>query len=488
MSPASRFTARLALTAAVLTLLWGAPGLAAELEDLAGDWAVMVQLPDAPQMAGLHVEKGPESGLLATLNSPLGEAKIDDIELVEGKHVLTYMMDLGGQPMDIEVSVQVEGDKFDGHVLVGGGAMDLPIEGARTGTEAETALQTKLAELQAAAAAAAPAAADGASTATAQTVAVPATADAATTTTATTAAAEPAAELSRLAVADAQDLLGDWILKVATFRGDNYVDFKATDDGGFVLAQFTLPPPMTVDPIRYISRVNGEFVMKFVLNFGSSVIDMTMKLHPENDRYIGTLVDANNMFNSEVALLTVKQAEEEKEAKAAAAPDGDGDGGDDDAESQRQNLTIKLGEKEVRVNTPQPKAEGADFDRLAALEAGQVVRFTFDFAISLRTEVPLKFGEVLVPTDNVAPNYPGVYSLWLEKSADGWVLRFNNRPDIWGTQHDAAADGPAVPLTVTNAEQPAAVFTSTLEQQGEGGRLTFAWGNQIWSADFTAAP
>lgn len=462
------------------------PAPAAELEDLVGEWAVLVHLPDAPQMADLKVEAAGEGALVATLNTPLGESVIEDIEVIDGRHVMFYMMDMGGQPMDIEVSALVEGDGLQGNVLVGGGAMDLPIEGARVGTEAEAALQAKLAELQAALA--------GPATGDAATTAAEVTTEVTTGTPETVAAegekpAEPIEEedeqVERLPVEQAEEILGDWILKVATFRGDNYVDFTARDEEGFVLAEFTLPPPMTVDPIREVKREGDTFVMEFILNFGSSVIDMTMKLHPEEGRYVGTLVDANNMFNSEVALLTPEQAEEDKAASAAAA-EGDSDGGDDEAEANRDTTKLSFGEKSVSIQFSQTKAEGEDYERLSTLQPGEIVRYTHDFATKMKTEVPLVFGEATIETENVAENYPGVYSLWLQKTAEGWALRFNHKPDIWGTQHDPEADGPAIELSHEPLTEPASTVRYSLEQDGEkGGVLRIEWGAHAWSAPFT---
>lgn len=292
-------------------------------------------------------------------------------------------------------------------------------------------------------------------------------------------------EIVRLPVDQAQDLLGDWVLKVTTFRGDNYADFKASDEDGFVLAEFTLPPPMTVDPIRAISRDGDSFMMKFILNFGSSVIDMTMKLSSEGDRYVGTLVDANNMFNSEVVLLTPEQAEEDK----AQAATGDGDGDSDDPEANRATAKLAVGEKAISIDYSETKAEGADYERLTTLQAGEIVRYTTDFATKLRTDVAMKFAGATVETENVAENYPGVYSLWLERGADGWLLRFNHRPDIWGTQHDPEADGPAVALTHEVHDAHAPALNYTLTENGENaGRLRVEWGEHAWFADFDIVP
>lgn len=114
----------------------------AKLEDLVGKWLVLVLLPEGPQVANIDVQ-GDANGLTATLVSPLGENIIEDIALEDGQHVMTYMMDLGGQPMDIQVAANVTGETLAGTILVGGGAMELNIEGAKEGTDAAAALQAR---------------------------------------------------------------------------------------------------------------------------------------------------------------------------------------------------------------------------------------------------------------------------------------------------------------------------------------------------------
>lgn len=173
-----------------------APVSDARLEDLVGKWLVLVLLPEGPQVANIDVQ-GDANGLTATLISPLGENVIDDIALEDGQHVMTYMMDLGGQPMDIQVAANVTGETLAGTILVGGGAMELNIEGAKEGSEAAAALQAR-----ADAAMAAPAATAAATTESATS---PATPEAASQP-APTAAATPAAtdrDVAKATIGDA---------------------------------------------------------------------------------------------------------------------------------------------------------------------------------------------------------------------------------------------------------------------------------------------
>ena len=133
---------------------------------------------------------------------------------------------------------------------------------------------------------------------------------------------------------------------------------------------------------------------------------------------------------------------------------------------------------------------GDDYATLESVADGGVVQLTQAAVIRLRTEVSLRFGDTLVPTDNLAPNFPGAYGLWLKKSGMDWRLVFNHEPDSWGTQHDPAFDAAEIDLFHvrggTLAEQPLAVYLVPRDQDHVG--LVIQWGEHTWGADFSVAP
>ncbi len=131
-----------------------------------------------------------------------------------------------------------------------------------------------------------------------------------------------------------------------------------------------------------------------------------------------------------------------------------------------------------------------DFAALESIGDGDLVELTEGAVIRLRSEVPLRFGDTLIPTDNLAPDFPGSYGLWLRASGPGWTLVFNNEPDSWGTQHDPAFDAAEVDIDHTHGgpyeDRPLAV--SLLPTGGDAGRLVIHWGQHVWAADFTVEP
>ena len=129
-----------------------------------------------------------------------------------------------------------------------------------------------------------------------------------------------------------------------------------------------------------------------------------------------------------------------------------------------------------------------DFAALAALGDGEVVRLTQGAVIRLRNEVPLRFGDTPIPTDNLAPDFPGSYGLWLKRAGDGWRLVFNHEADSWGTQYDPAFD--AAEIDLQHAEDGLAtrpLGAALVPVTAHAGRLVIHWGAHEWAADFTVS-
>ena len=134
--------------------------------------------------------------------------------------------------------------------------------------------------------------------------------------------------------------------------------------------------------------------------------------------------------------------------------------------------------------------DGIDFAALESIGDGDLVELTEGAVIRLRSEVPLRFGDTLVPTDNLAPDFPGSYGLWLKASGPGWTLVFNNEPDSWGTQHDPAFDAAEVDIDHTHGgpyeNRPLGV--SLVPVDDDEARLVIVWGQHVWATDFTIEP
>ena len=160
----------------------------------------------------------------------------------------------------------------------------------------------------------------------------------------------------------------------------------------------------------------------------------------------------------------------------------------------RKNTRVRLAGARIRINFTEAPTDGEDFANLASVGAGAVVTFSRAPAIKLRTAVDLRFGAVTLPTENVAPDYPGVYGLWLKNRGDGWVLAFTNEPDVWGTQYLPEAEVALVPLShsdVASDDDPDVFIVELLSLDAgteTNGELVMRWGPHRWSTPFSVTP
>ena len=156
--------------------------------------------------------------------------------------------------------------------------------------------------------------------------------------------------------------------------------------------------------------------------------------------------------------------------------------------TERNDSTIVLpDESRISVLVWQEQlVDHDDFAALAAMGDGDVVRLTQGAVIRLRHEVALQFGDTSIPTENLAPGFPGSYGLWLRRVGDGWRLVFNHEPDSWGTQHDPAFDAEEIELEHSEDGLATRSLGATLIPiTAETGRLVIHWGAHEWAADFT---
>ena len=141
-----------------------------------------------------------------------------------------------------------------------------------------------------------------------------------------------------------------------------------------------------------------------------------------------------------------------------------------------------------RISVLFPKAltvTGQDFPQIGSAADGAIIQFTTGAVTRLKTDVPLRFGQTVVNTGNVSPDFSGAYGLWLKRAGPGWRLVFNNEPDAWGTQHDPTFDATEIALNYSQGGGASRPFAVAVVSTGaERGRLVMHWGPHEWFADF----
>ena len=149
---------------------------------------------------------------------------------------------------------------------------------------------------------------------------------------------------------------------------------------------------------------------------------------------------------------------------------------------------IELAGKQLRISYPDLLADSDDYRAFESLGVGDVATWKSGRAVKLLTHASLSFDGIVVPYGNASPDYPGVYSLWPRRTADGWSLVFNGEADIWGSQRNAGADAVEVPLEHSSADEPAEKLTIEFLELEPGAVLRIAWGDHQFLAAFDAAP
>jgi hypothetical protein len=151
--------------------------------------------------------------------------------------------------------------------------------------------------------------------------------------------------------------------------------------------------------------------------------------------------------------------------------------------------TAEVGEGKIFILAGKPEIEkDSGYPKVDSLKTGEIVVMTLGQAVKFSTTENLKFGSLMIKKENVAPNYPGVYSVWMKKTASGWNFVFNSKPDIWSTMHKDKFDVGETPATYKVLDEP--VKTVKVEMNADNGKGSFsiAWGKHQWSTNFSIEP
>lgn len=273
-----------------------------------------------------------------------------------------------------------------------------------------------------------------------------------------------------LATSEAERFVGSWVLKFNALGNERELGLTVADVNGFLgatLDSADQPEPRALDSI--VKLANGvDF--QFEMPFGSQRLTMHLELVESAGRITGVLREENNIFQTQVTGVRGELVVDESKRTG-----------------RTESRVIVAGDKQIKVTFGNLSIDGEDYPRLNDVPEGAVYRFVGSRATKLFTDTNLQFGDTLVKTENVAPNYPGVYSLWLKRTATGWALVINSQPDIWGTQHDPSSDVAEIPLTTEPLNELQKEFLITLQSDGGAGNLRIAWGDTAWSVPFSVA-
>lgn len=282
-----KFPKGLSILAIALLAASAFPAFAAEPADMIGAWKILVHLPDGSVMlADLDVEGDPNAGLTGFAKTGLSQAEIHDIKFEYGKHVLTFMMNLGGQDQEIQIEVEAAGDELQASILVGGGSLEATAEGARKTTDAEASLLARFKEIS---------------------------------------ARNMAEVMDRNGASDSQErarmrrILGDWVLLVHLPDFEQLANFQARWKDNKLWAH--VESPLGEDEVEDIKFSKGEYRLTYLMDTGGESMDIQINAKIANGMLLGKIMVGGGSLEIafEGARAGTLKARELKSIAAAAA-------------------------------------------------------------------------------------------------------------------------------------------------------------------------
>ena len=293
--------------------------------------------------------------------------------------------------------------------------------------------------------------------------------------------------VTQLPASEAGEFLGVWTLELEVL--DQLTQGTLTlleNEEGMVGGTLVMPfRPMGVG-LQDVSREGDVLQLAWDVEVGPERTRLQMRFELLDGELSGTFGDREGFVTTPIVGW-----QGERPASAETAETTDTEETDEQASQARSAAPTNVTEEletaagKITIHYTAPRPEGGDLGRLEALGEGEVVRFETVRAIKLTTEALLRFGETRIEKGNVSEGYPGVYSLWLQRSADGWQLLFNGEADIWGTQRQAETDVATAPLEHSESDAEEGLRLELVEA-ADGGELRIAWGRHRWSATFLA--
>lgn len=269
------------------------------------------------------------------------------------------------------------------------------------------------------------------------------------------------------------DFIDLWKLTIEVLGQKMELFLDITDVDGKVGA--TLDSAQSAEPLaieEILAGEDGGLDMNSQLKFGGTfTIDIMINLVFDDGNLSGRIRDKGGIFDTDLVGQPASQEELDSVQGRRPAP-------------TEARLTIDG--KKIRIAFANLKMGSSDWDLFEQLEDGEVFQFTLSRATKIYTDHDLAFGDVVVEKENMAKDYPGVYSVWLKKAGDGWLLVFNSQADIWGSRYLSEHDVYEVPLALSKVEgEPVEKFLVKLEESDGGGTLRLLWGDTQWSAPFS---
>lgn len=277
---------------------------------------------------------------------------------------------------------------------------------------------------------------------------------------------------TELRTSEVSEWIGLWKIETVIMEREFVLFLNIADVDGKLGA--TLDMEKNPEPRAFTSIVKTETGIEMdgeLLFMGSFKVEVNMNLIFEEENVIvGVVKNPGGFFEVPLTGEPLSQSELDSVQGQRRAP---------------TETKIRIGDKAVRIAFSGLESESVEWEQLQNTKEGEVFQYTLHRAMKIYTDFDLTNGNTTIKKENFAPDYPGVYSIWLKKVGNGWSLVFNSQPDIWGSRHKAEFDVYEVPMTLSKvAGDTADTYRVNLEQDGNNALLTMNWGDQQWTTNF----
>lgn len=278
-----------------------------------------------------------------------------------------------------------------------------------------------------------------------------------------------------LDASEARDYLGVWAVEMDMMGRTMNFTMTVVDLEGKAGASFDSErqaEPVAVEEMEMLE--DGSLKLMYEMPFGAQTFKLSVVAELNDDGLEGLISEASGLFE---APFTAKEAFDDPETRV----------------QRRRNRMIaataanlRFEQDKVRVTFAPLKTDSKDYEHFQNLADDEVFEYVGGRAAKLLTDLDMHFGDTVVKKGNVHETYPGVYSLWLKKTGNGWKLVFNEEADVWGTMYNPEVTVAEVDMVESAAEEAVETHTVTMEKGDteDIGKIIFQWGDKQYTAEF----
>lgn len=393
-----------------------------------GDWTLTMEMQGNPVEVSLTVaDVEGKMGAMVIVPMLPNALVATEMEKTDDALKMAYEVEFGGQIMNLMLSLTLADEKVSGRLEDDQGLFAVDVAGARPGAAAPAAVELKPSELDTSA---------------------------------------------------MGSYIGSWDLSMQIGGNPFNVTLQFLDLDGKVTALFQSRFNPQPENIYRISLSEEGARLSFDTVVGGQSAPMDVFITKASETLEGTLSAMGGALKADFIgarvdtdLLAVL---EQADASGTRRSRGGG----------TRQADLKLDGNEIRVRYTALKDDSDALATLGLIEAGEVFMYPDGRTIKILSDSDLVFGDVILKTENAGPAYPGVYGLWLKKTAEGWVLVANQHADILGSQYEPSADVAEFPVQYALTDADAGPMAVDLDERDGGGVLTIRWREHVWTAEF----